>query len=296
MTGNPIAEIIAGIRAGEVVPYLGAGTLKGVVDNSGKQIPADSESLILAMNNGQPMAPRLMYEFPRAAMNIENKRGRGVIERFLTQTYGQTQWSESPLHKWIADLHAPYVIDINRDTQLQTLYRDRAHTLIVGAARIAGTHYRFDIYQFELGTDASDGSYKKIEQTQIDMSLPILFKPMGTPLPKPSYIASDADYVDYITELMGGFAVPTALKQYRQEKRYLLLGMHFTRDTERMVFGDLIYGADAMSGWALIPDPNPKEQRFLAKKNMQIVEADWPKLIDNSLAAAALDTSTDKVA
>jgi hypothetical protein len=290
VTGNPIAEIIAGIRSGEVVPYLGAGTLKGVVDNAGKAIPADSESLILAMNNGQPMAPRLMYEFPRAAMNVENKRGRGVIERFLTQTYGQTQWSESALHKWIADLHAPYVIDINRDTQLQILYRDRAHTLIVGAARIAGTHYRFDIYQF------NDGNYSKIEQTQIDPALPILFKPMGTPLPKPSYIASDADYVDYITELMGGFAVPAPLKKYREGKRYLLLGVHFTRDTERMVFGDLIYGADAMSGWAFIPDPNAKEQRFLSKKNMQIVEADWPKLIDNSLAADALNNSADKVA
>ncbi|MFT3931152.1 MAG: SIR2 family protein [Spongiibacteraceae bacterium] len=292
MTGNPIAEIIAGIRSGDVIPYLGAGTLRGVVDNSGKQIPADSESLILAMNNGQPMAPRLMYEFPRAAMNVENKRGRGVIERFLTQTYGQTQWSESPLHKWIADLRAPYVIDINRDTQLQTLYRDRAHTLIVGAARIAGTHFRFDIYQFDL----TENNYRKIEQAQIDMSLPILFKPMGTPLPKPSYIASDADYVDYITELMGGFAVPAPLKKYREGKRYLLLGVHFTRDTERMVFGDLIYGADAMSGWALIPDPNAKEQRFLAKKNMQIVEADWSKLIDNSLANAALTDSAEKVA
>lgn len=277
MAGNPISEIIAGVRSGDVIPYLGAGTLSGVVNaNTGATIPADSESLILAMNNGQPMAPRLMYEFPRAAMNLENKRGRSFIERFLTETYGKTQWTTSVLHQWIADLHAPYVIDINRDTQLQTLYRDRAHTLVVGASRIAGTNYRFDLYEFR------DGEYKTIVESQINPALPILFKPMGTPLPKPSYVASDADYVDYITELMGGFAVPRYLKQYRLDKRYLLLGMHFTRDTERMVFGDLIYGADATAGWAFIPDANDKEARFCKKKGLQVIDADWQKLVTGS--------------
>ena len=189
MTGNPISEIIAGVRSGDVIPYLGAGALNGVVNvNSGAAIPADSESLILAMNNGQPMAPRLMYEFPRAAMNLENKRGRSFIERFLTDTYAKTPWTASVLHQWIADLHAPYVIDINRDTQLQTLYRDRDHTLIVGGARIVGTHNRFDVHAYTSKKDGA-GEYKLIEQTQLDTALPILFKPMGTPLPKPNAVA-----------------------------------------------------------------------------------------------------------
>jgi hypothetical protein len=50
-------------------------------------------------------------------------------------------------------------------------------------------------------------------------TLPLLFKPMGAPLPQPSYIASDADYVDYITELMGGFAVPSFVKAHRRGRR-----------------------------------------------------------------------------
>ena len=67
-------ELVEGIQSGKIVPYLGAGALKDVKNmQDGSPIPADSDSLILAMNNGQPMAPRLMYEFPRAAMNMENK-------------------------------------------------------------------------------------------------------------------------------------------------------------------------------------------------------------------------------
>ncbi len=275
-------EILAQLGAGEIVPYLGPGVLRGVVDRqTGKAMPADSDSLILAMTGGQPMAPRLMYEFPRAAMHLENKKGRSFIERFLTETYGGDQWTPSPVHQWLADQHLPYVIDCNRDTQLQRCYADRAHTLVVGAARIAATPYRFDLYQCDAG------QYRRIELAEVDGELPVLFKPLGTPLPKPGYVASDADFVDYITELMGGFAVPAWVKLKRRNKRYLFLGMHFNRDTERMVMSDLIHDAATPAGWALIAEPSDKERKVCARKDLQLIEADWSSLFALANPAAA---------
>jgi hypothetical protein len=237
---------------------------------SGEPIPADSDSLILAMNEGKPMAPRLMYEFPRAAMNVELKRGRSAVNRFLDTTYGQTQWSRAPLHQWLAKIKPPYVIDINRDTQLQQSYRSTPHTLIRGIARVGGSDYRFRIHHH----DGEKYSEKEIDQSAVDPSLPILFKPMGSPLPDSTYIASDADYVDYITELMGGFAIPGFLKEYRRGKQYLFLGLRMTRDTERMVLSDITYAAGTPAGWALIAEPNAKERRFCKKMNIEIIEAD----------------------
>lgn len=275
MNNSPLKEILAQLSAGDIVPYLGPGVLQGVVDQqSGKPIPADSDSLILAMTGGQPMAPRLMYEFPRAAMHLENKKGRSYIERFLNQTYGGDNWSDSPFHAWLASLGLPYIIDCNRDTQLQRCYADRRHTLAVGAARIAATPYRFDLYQFD------DGQYRSIRLEEVDSTLPVLFKPLGTPLPKPSYVASDADFVDYITELMGGFAVPGWIKQMRRNKRYLFLGMRFNRDTERMVMSDLIYDAADPAGWVLIADPSPKERKVCERKHLQLIEADCSDLLE----------------
>ncbi len=275
-------EILAQLGAGEIVPYLGPGVLRGVVDRqTGKAMPADSDSLILAMTGGQPMAPRLMYEFPRAAMHLENKKGRSFIERFLTETYGGDQWTPSPVHQWLADQRLPYVIDCNRDTQLQRCYADRAHTLVVGAARIAATPYRFDLYQGDAG------QYRRIELAEVDGELPVLFKPLGTPLPKPGYVASDADFVDYITELMGGFAVPAWVKLKRRNKRYLFLGMHFNRDTERMVMSDLIHDAATPAGWALIAEPSDKERKVCARKDLQLIEADWSSLFALANPAAA---------
>src|SRR5512143_825044 len=52
---NTLATILSALSDGTAVPYLGAGALAGVTDPaSGRAIPADSDSLILAMNGGQP--------------------------------------------------------------------------------------------------------------------------------------------------------------------------------------------------------------------------------------------------
>jgi len=276
-----LSDLVSAVRRGDLIPYLGPGALAGVVDAAnGEPIPADSDSLILAMNQGKPMAQRLMWEFPRAAMNVELKRGRAAVHRFLDTTYGQRNWTRAPLHDWIAAIAPHYVIDINRDTQLQDSYAHCPHTLIRGISRVAGTDYRFRIHSYD------NGRYREVDQEQVDPGLPILFKPMGSPRPDATYIASDADYVDYITELMGGFAIPGFLKDYRRGRQYLLLGMRLTRDTERMVLADIVYGAGEPTGWALIPEPTDKERRFCQSKGIEIVEADIPDLLQ---AAGVLD-------
>ena len=261
-----LETIFSGLSDGSVIPYLGPGALEGVTNlSNGSAIPADSDSLILAMNNGLPMAPKLMFEFPRAAMNVELKRGRSAVNRFLDTTYRDTKWSSSELHRWLSQQNLPFIIDTNRDTQLQQGYAGVPHTLIVGTARLSSRAFRFRLFYY-------DGShYAAIEQEAVNTSLPILFKPLGTPLPESTYIASDADFVDYITELMGGFAIPSFVKRLRQNKRYLLLGLRLNRDTDRMVFSDLIFGASKPAGWACLPQASDKEKRFLAKQNIEII-------------------------
>jgi SIR2-like domain len=268
MSSDVFSEILTGLYENQVVPYLGPGALFDATNKlTGAPMPADSNSLILAMNNGKPMAPKLMYEFPRAAMNQELKKGRNFLGQFLTKLYGETEYTRAAVHDWLAEWKPAYVIDINRDTQLQDSYADEEHTLIVGVARITASQFRFRIYHF-------DGSaYFEIAQEQVDTRLPILFKPMGTPKPEANYIASDADYVDYITELMGGFAIPDFLKEYRKGKQYLFIGVPLNRDSERMVMSDIVYGAAEHKGWVLNKNPTAKEQRYCKKIGLEIIDA-----------------------
>jgi hypothetical protein len=78
---------------------------------------------------------------------------------------------------------------------------------------------------------------------------------------------------------MGGFGVPKFFKEYRQEKKYLLLGLRLTRDTERMVLGDLIHGHAKEAGWAVIPGANDKEKRFCAKLGLQVIDMPLPEFM-----------------
>lgn len=274
MSSSIPSEILNGLYENTVVPYLGPGALFDATNkHTGTPMPADSNSLILAMNNGVPMAPKLMYEFPRAAMNQELKKGRNFLGQFLTKLYGETEYTRAAVHDWLAEWRPAYVIDINRDTQLQESYADEEHTLIVGVARITASQFRFKIYHY----DGSD--YFEIPQDQIDHRLPILFKPLGTPKPEANYIASDADYVDYITELMGGFAIPDFLKEYRRGKQYLFIGMPLNRDSERMVMSDIVYGAAEKKGWVLNKNPTDKEKRYCKKIGLEILDLDVEDLL-----------------
>lgn len=274
MSNTVFSEILSGLYDNTVVPYLGPGVLFDSVNKvSGEPIPADSNRLILAMNGGKPMAPKLMFEFPRAAMNQELKRGRAFLTQFLDKVYGQTEWSRASAHDWVAEWRPKYVIDINRDTQLQDTYADEEHTLIVGLSRVIGAAFRYRIYHYD------GSSYFEIPEQQVDKNLPILFKPMGTPKPESSYVASDADYVDYITELMGGFAIPGFLKEYREGKKYLLLGLPLNRDSERMVMSDIVYGAAEHKGWFIRKNPTDKEKRFSERMGFELIEADCQEFL-----------------
>jgi hypothetical protein len=116
--------------------------------------------------------------------------------------------------------------------------------------------------------------YPQLMSIYVDLSFPLLFKPLGSPRPRPGFIASDADFADYITALMGGAAIPHFLKNHRQGKRYLLIGLRLTHDTEQLVLANIIHGAGRPPGWALIPDPTPKEQLFCRKVEIELVQAD----------------------
>jgi len=291
MNNVNIDDILSGLFDGNIIPYLGAGTLsssKNILTN--ESIPADSDSLILAMNNGQPMVPKLMYEFPRAAMHFELKRGRSFITKFLTNLYSDKKWSTPSLYKWLTDLNLPYLIDTNRDTLFQEEYKDRPHNLVLGCARIGGTEYRFKIFEY-------DGkSYTEVEVDSVNANLPTLFKPMGSPVPEPHYIASDADYVDYITELMGGFAIPKFVKDFRLGKQYLFLGMSLTRDTERMVMSDITWGAKDIRGWAVMDNPTDKEKRFCKRIGIEIIETSLDELFEAFLNVTANKSETAAIA
>jgi hypothetical protein len=261
------------LRNQTTVPYFGLGIFKGVTTKDGEEMPYDSDSMILKMNNGRPMSERLMFEYSRAAMHLEQRRGVEYINQLMNHIYTK-DFDPTPLQKAVIDMLPRYIIDTNRDAKIQELLAYTPHCLIIGKSRIMADKNRYETYEY----DVENKKYFLVEDEVLDNAEKILFKPMGSPLPEPTFIISDADYVDWLTEAMGGFALPPILKTYRKTKKYLFLGTSFDRDTDRMVANELTLD---LEGGYVITDKElgKKEKKFVQKHNLEVLDISLEEFI-----------------
>jgi hypothetical protein len=255
------------LKSGKLVPFLGMGVFKSTKAKDGSTLPYDSDSMILALNSGRAMSPRLMYEYSRAAMSIEQRRGRDYIVQMTNHIYSSKEYELPFVYQFFKEIKPKYIIDTNLDDSLLKIYSDCEHFLITGVSRITAEKDRFIVYRF----DIDKKEYIETTQDSFNNSIPILFKPMGCMKPNMDFIVSDADFVDWLTEAMGGYAVPKILKEYRKDKSYLFLGVDFGRDTFRMVANELTIDLD---GGYMVSDKSEftkKESKFISKHNLGII-------------------------
>lgn len=265
-THTTIETIKKELRNQTTIPYFGLGIFKGIRTKEGEQMPYDSDSMILMMNNGRAMSERLMFEYSRAAMHLEERRGVEYLTQLINHIYTKN-YEATPLHKAVLNMMPRYIIDTNRDPKLQELLAFEPHCLILGKSRITMEKDRFELYEY----DVENKKYFQVEAAALDDAKKILFKPMGSTVPEPTFVISDADYVDWLTEAMGGFAMPSVIKSYRKAKKYLFLGTSFDRDTDRMVANELTM---YLEGGYVITDKelSKKENKFIDKHNLEVLE------------------------
>ena len=262
------------LQAGVTIPYFGLGIFEGVTTGEGEAMPYDSDSMILMMNGGRAMPPRLMFEYSRAAMHLEQRKGRQFMEQMMnfiyTKPFGPTE-----AHKKILPYNPPYIVDINRDPKLQEMLADESHYLVFGKARIAAEPNRYEVYEW----DVENKKYFEVEESVLNDDKKILLKPMGSPLPEPSFVISDADYVDWLTEAMGGFAFPGMIKTYRKGKKYLFMGVSFNRDTERMVANEITL--DLEGGYVVTDEELTKKSlKFIEKHDLEVIPMKLDAFLD----------------
>ncbi len=255
------------LQSGELVPFLGMGVFEGVKTQDGSTLPFDSDSMVLALNNGRAMSHRLMYEYTRAAMSLEQRKGRDFIIQMTNHIYTSKQYDIPYVYEYLKDVKPKYMIDTNLDDSACKVYEDEEHFMITGVSRVMGGYDRFIVYKYDL--DSCE--YKVIQKDELNDSLPILFKPMGSTIPDKDFIVSDADFVDWLTEAMGGYALPPFLKEYKNGKSYLFLGVDFSRDTYRMVANEITLGLDKGIVVMNKEKLSKKENKFIDAHNLEFI-------------------------
>jgi len=270
--------MIEKLKSGEMIPFIGMGVFKGCVCEDGTPLPFDSDSMILALNGGRAMSPRLMYEYSRAAMSLEQRKGRPYIEAMTNHIFTSKPYTIPSVYRWLKKVRPHYVVDLNLDDSLLKVYEEVDHFLITGVSRIMAGYDRFIVYMYH----SHSKSYSRVDKELLNPMLPILFKPLGCVVPEKNFIISDADFVDWLTEAMGGYGVPPFLKKYRENKSYLFLGIDFDRDTYRMVANEITMG---LKDGILVNDKevmSKKEEKFLASHNKKKIKISIVEFLQNS--------------
>lgn len=269
-------NMIEDLKSGKLVPFLGMGVFKGVVNTNGQQLPFDSDSMVLSLNNGRAMSPRLMYEYSRAAMSLEQRKGRDFVVNMTNHIYTSSPYELPLVYQFLKKIQPPFVIDVNLDDSGCKIYEGVEHFMIVGVSRVMGGYDRFIVYEYLVESN----SYIPMDKELLDDSKPILFKPLGSTVPQKNFIISDADFVDWLTEAMGGFAMPSFLKTYRQGKDYLYLGVDFSRDTYRMVANELTLTHKAGYVVETKSDLSKKEKKFISSHDLEIYNQELEAFIE----------------
>ena len=270
-------NIIEKLKDGSLVPFLGMGIFEKTRAKDGSQIPFDSDSMILALNNGRAMSHRLMYEYSRAAMSLEQRKGRDFIVQMTNHIFSSKKYDLPSIYLWLKKIKPKYIIDVNMDDSLQKIYSDVDHFLIIGVSRISSDYDRFIIYKFE----SLKKEYTKVDKKQLTLDLPILFKPMGSTKPEMNFIVSDADFVDWLTQAMGGFAFPNLLKEFRKDKEYLFIGLDFSKDTFRMVANEITLGLKGGINLLNKDKLTKKEDKFVKTHNLKNMRLNVDEFINS---------------
>jgi len=248
-----------GLRAGSLAPYLGPGLL-GLCENP--PVPADPLALVQVLTAKTSVPGKIRNRLTQAAQFIENFKHRKTLVGLMNGAFA-ARTEPSALHRWIAGLNAPLVVDC--------WYDDTMRTALTEAGRPGGWAEVQGLSQSEhfgtwVGWYGADGA--PLPDAPADDSVLIHYKPWGGHAPAGNYLVSDSDYVEVLTEIDIQTPIPAAVQQRRARLGFVFLGCRFNDQLPR-AFARQIMKRSSGPHYAVLPDePTRMEARFLEEQGI----------------------------
>ena len=247
----------AGLEAGTLVPYLGAGMLSLCAPGAP---PADPVALAGVLTAKVSVPGKIKNRLTAAAQFIENFKHRKTLVKAMDEAF-TAQAVPSALHHWIAHLRAPLVVD--------TWYDDTMRGALVAARQRVDWAEVQGLSQSEhFGTWT--GWYDADGASQPDpIPAPtLLYKPWGAHAPAGNYLISDSDFVEVLTEIDIQTPIPRDVQLRRAKLGFVFLGCRFNDQLPR-AFARQIMKRSQGPHYAVLPDePTRMEARFLAEQGI----------------------------
>jgi hypothetical protein len=246
--------VVEGLSSGALAPYLGPLVLALC-----PQVPVPETPLALAtfLNARNSVPGKIRNRLTAVAQFIENFKHRKTLVAAMNAAFEATP-PASPLHRWLATLPAPLIVD--------TWYDDTLRGALAGRADWAEVQGLSQSEHFGtwVGWYLPDGT----ASPDAPQATTVLYKPWGAHGPAGNYLVSDTDYVEVLTEIDIQTPIPALVQERRAELGFVFLGCRFNDQLPR-AFARQIMKRSKGPHYAVLPDePTRMEARFLDEQGI----------------------------
>ncbi|OJX78514.1 SIR2 family protein [Magnetospirillum sp. 64-120] len=250
------------IVAGQLVPFLGPEVL--TLTPEPWPVPTGARELSARLCKRVAVPGRIRNNMWHTAQYIETFRHRVTLDKLMLEIFKPVP-QPSALHRWLAGrTQLPLIIDTWYDgTMAQALAETRSDWALfqgTSKARRTGDAPWFRSYAPD-GTELSTEDGAKAST--------VLYKPHGAAQPAGDVLASDADYVEVLTDIDIQTPIPETVKQRRAEMGFVFIGCRFYDQILRTFARCLTKHAKGPR-YAIVPmdDLTPNEKKFMEIENI----------------------------
>jgi hypothetical protein len=270
MERTRLKEIAAGLTAGRLVPFLGP-ELLALEGASG--LPDSPVALARAINGRIRVPGRIADNLWSAAQWIEANKHRISLVRILQDLFGPPQ-IPTRLHRWLAGLGVPLIVDVWYDTLMADAMTERG----VSFVQWQGIRRSGQTYEEPWGK-AYDASGVEISGVPANETT-LLYKPHGAVRPAANFLISDSDYVEVLTEIDIQTPIPLPVIERRGTVGFVFLGCRFDDQMQR-TFAHQIIKRSAGPHFAVIAGALTRnEALFLDRENIARIDLSLDRAVD----------------
>lgn len=260
--GTPatVGDCAAEVYAGAMIPYLGP----AVAALGDSRVPASPAALCALIEAEVRPPKRAAGNLWAVAQFVESRRFRATLDAIVARAFaGGVQGN--PVHRWLAACRPPMVVDAWYDDGLLGAYAaaSKSWGWVQGVNRHGLREPRwtraFDAAGAE--RDAPDSDWRSL-----------IYKPHGLARAGSSFLMSDSDYVEVLTEIDIQTPIPAEVRKRRAGRGFLFLGCRFD-DQMLRIFARQILKRSAGPHVAVIDGPLTRmEARFLAEQRIHRID------------------------
>lgn len=209
---------LAEVAAGQRIACLGPGVFALAAGGA----PASPAALCARLEAEVRVPRRAAGNLWAVAQYIESRKFRAVLDTLVRKAFaGATDEAAgaNPIHDWLARLRPPLIVDGWYDTALPAAFgAGDDWGLVQGVSRAGGWSEAYFRTFSSAGEEvpSPDPGWKSL-----------IYKPHGMAGAGSSFLISDADYVEVLTEIDIQTPIPEEVQRRRTGRPFLFLGCRF---------------------------------------------------------------------